>query len=273
MRLSRCPPDAGIMVKRRRVFPSGGIPKPMPLPLTVRPMQQVTLHEDLKGQRALVTGASRGMGHLIAQRLSEMGATVYAGLRDPERSPAPPGTIGIGMDVTDDESVAAAFARIQEETGQLDILVNNAGIAPGAGMTLIEETMQQIDEVLRINLRGAILVTKTFLPLLLKKRGSRIVNMSSGMGNLHDGMDGGAPAYRLSKTGINGLSVYLHGEFHSRCGLIVNAVCPGWVRTEMGGRNATRDIEKGVETPLWLCRFRPDAPSGYWWRDRQVIPW
>lgn len=232
----------------------------------------VPLHEGLEGQVALVTGASRGMGRRISELLARMGATVYAGLRDPKASEAPEGANPVGLDVTRDESVREAFQEVGSRHESLDILVNNAGIAPGAGMDLREEPMTEIDDVLTVNLRGAIMVTKTFLPLLLQKQGSRVVNMSSGMGNL-DGMNGGAPAYRISKTGINSLTTYLHGEYHASHGLISNVVCPGWVRTEMGGKHADRDVEQGVETPVWLCRFAPEAPSGKWWRDKKVIPW
>ncbi len=230
------------------------------------------LLEHLDGQAALVTGANRGMGRKIAEELSGLGAQVYAGIRDPEVKDSPAGCSIVEFDVTDDASIEGAVKRIEQEAGRLDLLVNNAGVISRYSHTLMDEPIESIDRVLATNLRGPMVLTKFALPLLLKNRGSRVVNISSGMGNL-TGMNGGAPAYRISKVGLNGLTTYLHGEFHERYGLIANVVCPGWVRTEMGGEQAERPVEKGIETPLWLSRFAPGAPSGLWWRDKQVIDW
>jgi NAD(P)-dependent dehydrogenase (short-subunit alcohol dehydrogenase family) len=116
------------------------------------------------------------------------------------------------------------------------------------------------------------LVAKHALPHLLARPGGRIVNVSSGMGALHGGMGTGSAAYRISKTGLNGLTAYLEGEYGPR-GLIANSVCPGWVRTDMGGRGAPRGLDEGVDTIVWLTRFKPGSPSGLFWRDHEVIPW
>jgi NAD(P)-dependent dehydrogenase (short-subunit alcohol dehydrogenase family) len=109
------------------------------------------------------------------------------------------------------------------------------------------------------------------LGLLLEADGARVVNVSSGMGALGEGMSGGAPAYRLSKAGLNALTVYLHGEFGP--GLIANAACPGWVRTDMGGPGASKSPEAGADTTGWLCRFAPGSPGGRFWRERRPIDW
>ncbi|MFB6155778.1 MAG: SDR family NAD(P)-dependent oxidoreductase, partial [Haloferacaceae archaeon] len=105
-----------------------------------------------------------------------------------------------------------------------------------------------------------------------QRPGGRVVNISSGMGALNEEQSGGSPAYRVSKTGLNGLTAYLHGEYSAQ-GLIANSVSPGWVRTDMGGEGANRPVEKGAETPVWLSRFRPGSPSGKFWHDRSVIEW
>jgi NAD(P)-dependent dehydrogenase (short-subunit alcohol dehydrogenase family) len=122
------------------------------------------------------------------------------------------------------------------------------------------------------NVRGPMLTAKYALPYLLQHDGGRIVNVSSGMGALGEAQSGGSPSYRISKTGINGLTAYLHGEYGDE-GLIANSVCPGWVRTDMGGEEADRSVEKGAETPTWLCQFKPGSPAGKFWRDKEVIDW
>jgi NAD(P)-dependent dehydrogenase (short-subunit alcohol dehydrogenase family) len=114
------------------------------------------------------------------------------------------------------------------------------------------------------------LLTKHSLPHLLDGEGGRVVNVSSGLGILSDPIDGDHPAYRVSKAGINGLTVSLDVS-HADEGLIANSVDPGWVATDLGGSQAPRDPEKGAETPVWLARFAPGSPSGLFWKDREVI--
>ena len=230
----------------------------------------IDLHDTLEGQVALVTGANRGMGAVTAAALAEHGATVYAGARDPA-TVSNPALRAVELDVTEVDAVAGAIGRIDEEAGRLDVLVNNAGIAPGADQTLLEEPIAQIDAVLDVDLRGPMLVTKHALELLLGAAGARVVNVSSGMGALGEGMSGGAAAYRVAKAGLNALTVYLDGEFGPD--LVANAVCPGWVRTDLGGPTADRSPEEGADTAIWLSRFAPGAPSGRFWRDRAVIDW
>ena len=139
------------------------------------------------------------------------------------------------------------------------------------GDDIVAEPPSRIDRTLGTNLRGPMLVCKHLVPLLVQQDGGRVVNVSSGMGQLSE-MDGGSPAYRVSKAGLNGLTTYLHGEYNEQ-GLMANAVCPGWVRTDLGGEEAERSVEKGAETPTWLCRFTPDSPSGAFWRDKERIDW
>ncbi len=237
---------------------------------------QIPTHATLAGQVALVSGANRGLGAAIALELANRGATVYAGARDPTTlegldAQSDGAMHALTLDVTNDEQIEAAVAHVAAKAGRLDILVNNAGVGDWHGTTLQSLDPGMLDKVLATNLRGPILLAKAALPHLLKHRGSRVVNMSSGMGALEEGMSGSAPAYRISKTGLNGLTAYLAGEYAQQ-GLIANSVCPGWVRTDMGGPNAQRDIPEGADTPVWLACFQEGAPSGKFWRDRQVIP-
>ena len=237
----------------------------------------VELHDSLDGQVALVTGATRGLGRAIAIALADLGAVVYAGARettdvtDDDLRP-------IRLDVTEEAQIAAAVERVRTEAGRLDVLVNNAGVVG----TDFDETLEgtptgAIDRVLATNLRGPMVVTKYALDLLLAREGSRVVNVSSGDGAFVDEQEGfegvagpGHPAYRVSKTGLNGLTAYLHGEYAER-GLLAGAVCPGAVRTD-ANPDATKSPEAGAETPVWLARFER-GPGGKFWRDREVIPW
>lgn len=230
----------------------------------------VELHDDLNGQVALVTGATRGIGAQIAAELVDLGATVYAGARDPADVGAADQRT-IELDVTDDAEIEAAVERIVAETGRLDVLVNNAGIG-GPSERLHAASTAGIDATLATNLRGPTVLTKHALPSLLDADGGRVVTVSSGMGALAEGMDGGSPAYRISKAGVNGLTVYLDGEYGSD-GLLANAASPGWVRTDMGGSEATRSVAAGADTPVWLARFAPGSPGGRFWRDRATVEW
>lgn len=231
---------------------------------------EIELLESLDGQVALVTGANRGIGAEIARRLVDLGATVYAGSRSRENE-TPEGTQRVPLDVTQEGDIEAVVDGIYEGSGRLDVLVNNAGVGE-FGDDIVAESTPRIDRTLAINLRGPMLLCKHAVPLLLQREGGRVVNLSSGMGALGEGMSGGSPAYRISKTGLNGLTAYLHGEYGDR-GLIANSVCPGWVRTGMGGEGANRSVEDGAATPVWLSRFTPGSPGGAFWRRKERIDW
>jgi len=229
---------------------------------------EIPLFDDLQGQVALVTGASRGIGATVAAELADLGAIVYAGMRRPK---ALDGIKPILLDVTQEVTISAAMTQVQREAGRLDVLVNNAGAGVSDG-DLVNVSTAEIKEVIETNLLGPILVSKHALPLLLKRMGGRIVNISSLVGAVTGGMEGNYPAYRVSKTGLNGFTVYLHGEY-GRQGLIANSVCPGHTRTDLGGPEAERSREEGAQTPVWLASFASGGPGGLFWRDKKVIPW
>ncbi|MFC6725710.1 SDR family NAD(P)-dependent oxidoreductase [Halobium palmae] len=233
-------------------------------------MTEPELYDDLHGQVALVTGATRGIGSEIASRLHDLGATVYAGSRS-VNDETPAGTERVLLDVTQEGDIESAVDGIFEEVGRLDVLVNNAGVSGGDG-DLVAEPSAEIDRVLATNLRGPMILCKHAVPLLLQNEGGRVVNVSSGLGAITEPQSGGSPSYRISKTGLNGLTAYLHGEYGDD-GLIANSVCPGWVRTDMGGEEANRPVEAGAETPVWLSRFEPGSPGGKFWRKKEVVDW
>lgn len=226
------------------------------------------LYEDLDGQVALVTGATRGIGRRIADGLVDHGATVYAGARDPA-DVSEGDRRAVELDVTEDAEVRAAVDRIESETGRLDVLVNNAGVMDSRE-SLDAMPTDVIDRTLGTNLRGPIVLTKAALPLLLDRPGGRVVNVSSGLGAITEAQSGDMPAYRISKTGLNGLTRYLDGDYPE---LLANSVCPGYVQTDMTEGEAPRTPEQGADTPVWLARFRPDGPSGGFFRDRRPIDW
>ncbi len=234
------------------------------------------LHDRLDGQVALVSGSTRGIGAAITARLFDLGATVYAGARNPrDLAGAKDDTKGqvrpVKLDVTDEDTIAAAVEAAVREQGRLDILVNDAAVYDRRSDPMHLAT-DELDKVLATNLRGPILLARHALPHLVARPGGRIVNLSSGMGALGAGMGGNSPAYRISKAGLNALTATLHGGYGGR-GLLANSVCPGWVRTQMGGEGAPRSVDEGADTPDWLARFKPGSPAGLFWRDRHVIPW
>jgi len=164
---------------------------------------EVELKSTLSNDVALVTGATRGIGAEIAARLSELGATVYAGARDRNDVTAPD-QHAVRLDVTEDKTVRAAMDRIEREQDSLDIVVNNAGVFSRSG-PLHEMDMADFDRTTAVNLRGPVVVTKHALPLLLDETGGRVVTLSSGLGQFTEGQMGGQyPAYRLSKVGVGG---------------------------------------------------------------------
>ncbi len=234
----------------------------------------VPLHPSLDGHVALISGANRGLGAQVAVELARRGATVIAGARDPAQlegaADATDGAIvPVRLDVTDEASIVDAVDAVGP---RLDILVNNAAIGDWKGAALHTLDTEKMDAVLATNLRGPMILSKHALPKLLQHRGARIVNVSSGMGGLTHGMGGTAPTYRVSKAGLNALTAYLDGEYGSR-GLISASVCPGWVRTDMGGTNATRSLEEGAASIVHACCLAEGAPSGLFWRDGRIIDW
>jgi NAD(P)-dependent dehydrogenase (short-subunit alcohol dehydrogenase family) len=210
----------------------------------------------------VVSGANRGLGEEIARQLREdHGFIVYAGSRHPKDKE-------VLLDVTDQGTVDELAVKIGNEQGRLDVLVNNAGIAGGSYNDKVEDVeIDEIKDVLETNLYGAWRLTQAMLPLLRASEDPRVVNMSSGAGQLTE-MNGGIHSYRVSKTALNVLTRTLHDDGEVK----VNSMCPGWVRTDMGGENANLSVEEGADTAVWLAT-EPDAPSGGFYKKRERIPW
>lgn len=241
---------------------------------------------------ALITGGNRGIGLEICRQLGLAGFQVFMGSRDPEAGKKAalrlPGSIEVVMlDVCSGKSIREAVKAISSRTGMLDVLINNAGINPENGFSsrfkrgiqkvnplsqgdsaIFDDQMMQL--VQETNVYGPLRMIRAFLPMLRKSPEGRIINVSSGMGALSS-MGSDYPAYRLSKAALNALTLMLSTEF-SGTSIRVNAMCPGWVKTDMGGPNAPRDVQQGADTAVWLAT-EVGLPSGKFFRDRQIIPW
>jgi NAD(P)-dependent dehydrogenase (short-subunit alcohol dehydrogenase family) len=225
----------------------------------------------MSARTALVTGANRGLGFETARQLGRLGLRVMLSARDAEKAERAAETLrGEGLDVvpyeldvTSDESCARLG-----ELGTVDVLVNNAGIVGESASGVGADEMR---EVLETNTLGAYRVTQALAPGMRDRGYGRIVNVSSGMGQLSD-MGGGSAAYRVSKTALNALTRIFANEL-SGAGVLVNSVCPGWVKTDMGGKNAAREPEEGVATIVWAATLPDDGPTGGFFRDKKPIPW
>jgi NAD(P)-dependent dehydrogenase (short-subunit alcohol dehydrogenase family) len=218
---------------------------------------------------ALVTGTSRGIGAEIARQLAADHAfIVFAGARDPDDVEEVEGIIPIELDVTDQTEIDEAQERLGSEIGHLDALVNDAAVY-GDPIGAADYDLDRAHEVFEVNTFGPWRLCQAFVPLLQRSSQPRIVNVSSGAGQLSD-MNGGRAAYRLSKAALNALTRTLASDEPD---IKVNVMCPGWVRTDMGGASATRSVEEGADTAVWLATLPDDGPTGGFFRDREPIPW
>ncbi|HEX5637889.1 MAG TPA: SDR family NAD(P)-dependent oxidoreductase, partial [Gammaproteobacteria bacterium] len=176
------------------------------------------------------------------------------------------------MDVASDQSVQQAKKVIEQRYGKLDCLVNNAGVIIESNYEFTNLPSQVIADTFNINTLGAIRTMQAFYKLLAKSKNPRIVNMSSGMGAITD-MNSGYMAYRISKTALNVATLQGHQELHDKYKIRVMALCPGWVKTDMGGPNATRELAEGISGIIWAVNTPANGPSGKFFRDGVEIPW
>ena len=226
----------------------------------------------------LVTGANKGIGHEVARQLAAKEFHVFVGARNAKagRKAAEGMAKQTGkatfleIDVSDNESVTNAAREFSKIADHLDVLVNNAGIIVDGDDAILEVSDDLLRKTLETNTLGPLRVTRAFTPLLRKSKAPRVINVSSGGGQLTGGADGWAPAYCISKTALNGVTVQLAAALPK---FASNSVCPGWVRTDMGGRNATRSVEEGADTIAWLASEAPQDLTGKFLRDRKEIAW
>ena len=226
----------------------------------------------------LITGANKGIGYEVARQLGAKGFHVFVGARNPKAGRKAVDEIAsnngkatfLQIDVSANESVNAAAREFATHAEQLDVLVNNAGIIVDGDNAILEISDDLFRKTIETNTLGALRVTRAFAPLLAKSKQPRVINVSSGGGQLTGGAEGWAPAYCISKTALNGVTSQLAAALPK---FAINSVCPGWVRTDMGGQNATRSVEEGADTIVWLASEAPHELTGKFLRDRKEIPW
>jgi len=207
---------------------------------------------------ALVTGSTRGIGAEVARQLEARGdEVIVVGRKD--------------VDLGDEQSIEAFGARVEREHGRLDVLVNNAAILLDEGKSILDVTAREFENTWRVNVLGAFLMTKRFAPLLRRSGHGRVVNVSSGAGQLSS-MSNYAPSYSTSKAALNAITI-LFANAMRRDGVLVNCADPGWVRTDMGGPGAPRSVEQGADTIVWLATLPDDGPTGGFFHDRKKIAW
>jgi len=227
---------------------------------------------------AVVTGANRGIGLEVVRQLARRGMRVVLGSRDLEKGEAAARSLSLKegtvfsrqLDVTDQLSIDRLLRDVTADFGQLDVLVNNAGILYDTWEQGITADLNVVHTALETNLFGAWRMCQTFLPLLRKSHAGRIVNVSSESGSLTN-MGGGTPAYSVSKAALNALTRVLAAEL-SETGILVNAICPGWVATEMGGAGG-RPVSEGAASIVWAAMLLANGPTGGYFRDGKRLPW
>ncbi len=234
--------------------------------------------ENKRSGIALVTGGNRGIGFAIARGLLQKGYDVIITSRSLDKAKEAAEKLQefgkvtpIELDVSDDASIEQAVKTLNQNhnINRLDVLINNAGIYPDEGVNILTISRDLLDLTLNANTFGSIRMVQVFLPLLEKSANGRIINVSSGYGEIN-GLSADVPSYCLSKLALNGATIMLAQSLRAK-GIVVNAMCPGWVRTDMGGSSAPRSPEEGADTAIWLATEAPRNETGKFWRDRQVI--
>ncbi len=232
---------------------------------------------------ALVTGANKGIGLEVARKLGEIGIHVAVGSRDRARGihaveqlKREGHSVELAVvDVNSQESIDAAIAALIKQRGRIDILVNNAGILLDWDDDASTLNLEKLRQTMETNFYGALRMVRAVLPHMQARGYGRIVNVSSTMGSLSYNSGGGgssAPTYRLSKTALNGLTA-IYSQVLRNGDIKINSASPGWVRTDMGGKNATRSVDEGTDTIIWLATLPKSGPNGGFFKDRKPQDW
>jgi NAD(P)-dependent dehydrogenase (short-subunit alcohol dehydrogenase family) len=225
---------------------------------------------------AVVTGANRGIGLELCGQLSDGGYVAVLGSRDKQRGEraaaelSKPNVVPIQLDVADDHGVRSAAAWVADELGRCDVLINNAAIEYDTDQRASSADLDRVHSAMETNLFGAWRTVLALLPLLRESAHGRIVNVSSEAGSLAS-MGGGTPGYHTSKAALNALTLTLAAELR-RDGILVNAICPGWTATDMGGHGG-RPVSQGAASVMWAVELPDGGPTGGFFRDGRPVPW
>ncbi len=231
--------------------------------------------------------ANRGIGFAIVEQLARTGLKVIIGARSEKNGLKAQKKLVVKgldvhftlLDVSDPISIMAAVGRVNDTFGRLDVLVNNAGIMIDAESDILTLSLGLLHHTLETNAFGPLLLSQGCIPIMDRNHYGRIVNISSTMGalteianpeSIHTELQ--SPAYRLSKNMLNGITVLLAKELRKK-NILVNSVCPGWVRTDLGGPQAPVSPEEAAKTPVWLATLPDNGPTGGFFREHQPIPW
>lgn len=231
----------------------------------------------MRTRTALVTGGNRGLGLAIAKGLLERGMKVVLGVRDltlgeqaVEDLGAREGYIlALAIDLEEPDAIERAVAELASRGLKVDVLVNNAAIYPEGTAPWVHPRV--IQEAWMVNVYGPWLLSRAFVPGMMARGYGRVVNVSSGSGSFDEGLDRDHAAYAVTKAALNALTLTLAQSLPPS--VKVNAMCPGWVRTRMGGASAPLSPEEGADTAIWLATLPDDGPTGGFFRDRRPIPW
>jgi NAD(P)-dependent dehydrogenase (short-subunit alcohol dehydrogenase family) len=227
---------------------------------------------------AVVSGANRGIGFEVCRQLADRGFKVVLTARDSAKGKAACEQLKKqGLDVlfhqldpTDERSIEDLVQFLKDKFGKLDVLVNNAGVLLPEDKGAVDVDLDTVRKTFEVNVVAALALSQAMIPLM-RKNGGKIINMSSTMACLSE-MDGGYPAYRISKTALNALTRVLAAEL-AASKIQVNSMSPGWVRTDMGGTSAPLSVQQGADTVTWLATLPDDGPTGGFFRERKPIPW
>ena len=227
---------------------------------------------------ALVTGANRGIGFEVSHQLGALGYMVLLGCRNTTRGLAAQEALRadgikaqqIDLDVSIPASIEAAVAQVERDYPHLDVLVNNAAIHYDTWQRVTDANMDIVAEAIEANTLGPWRLSVALLSMLRRSKAPRIVNVSSEGGSIAS-MSGGTPAYSLSKAGLNAITRMMAHELE-REGILVNAICPGWTKTDMGGSGG-RPVADGAKGIIWAVTLDRSGPSGGFFRDGQPLPW
>jgi NAD(P)-dependent dehydrogenase (short-subunit alcohol dehydrogenase family) len=233
---------------------------------------------------AVVTGSYRGIGYEICRQLARLGVRVVLTSRDAGKGEAARRKLNVELgdagaevsycrlDVTRNDDIRALAAQIESQFGGLDILVNNAGILiDPKGSRALDSSLQTYRDTFETNVLAPLALIQALLPLMKKRNYGRIVNVSSGLGQLSE-MTSGTPAYRMSKTALNALTRLVAAETRGS-NILVNSMSPGWVKSDMGGPHAPRTVGQGADTAVWLATLPDGGHSGGFFYERAPIAW